>query len=144
MTAGLRALLTGVLDYAGLFPPAKLPLDEAIRDYARYRSGPHAWVLTRFVVPASRLDEVSAWAAVCPFVYAALGRGGDGPGEFTAGLTADLGAVDGFRRHPEDPVRVDSVRGPPTGSPPRRRIPPVRRATGRHSSPRRPTSAPPA
>jgi hypothetical protein len=32
MSAGLRALLTGIVDYAGLFPPAKLPLDQAIRN----------------------------------------------------------------------------------------------------------------
>ena len=31
MTSSLRALLEGAVDYAGLFPPAKLPLDQAIR-----------------------------------------------------------------------------------------------------------------
>ena len=45
MNASLRALLTGVVDYAGLFPPARLPLDEAIRNYARYRQGSDAWML---------------------------------------------------------------------------------------------------
>ena len=57
MNASLRALLSGVVDYAGLFPPAGLPLDQAIRNYARYRQGSDAWMLGRFVIPAARLAE---------------------------------------------------------------------------------------
>ena len=45
----LRALLTGVIDYAGLFPPAKLPMDQALSNYLRYRDGPDAWMLGNFV-----------------------------------------------------------------------------------------------
>ncbi len=56
MSASLRALLSGVVDYAGLFPPARLPLEEAIHNYARYRQGPDAWMLGRFVIPAARLS----------------------------------------------------------------------------------------
>ena len=56
MNASLRALLFGVVDYAGLFPPAGLPLDQAIRNYARHRLGPDAWMLGRFVIPAARLS----------------------------------------------------------------------------------------
>src|SRR5438034_269722 len=40
MSPSLRALLSGSVDYAGLFPPARLPLDQAIRNYARYRTDP--------------------------------------------------------------------------------------------------------
>src|SRR5438552_3294700 len=54
MSPGLRALLAGVVDYAGLFPPARLPLDQAIRRYAEYRQGTDAWMLGRFVCPAAR------------------------------------------------------------------------------------------
>lgn len=48
------------MDYAGLFPPATLPLDHAVRNYSAYLSGVHAWMLGRFVVPASRLPELAA------------------------------------------------------------------------------------
>jgi hypothetical protein len=61
MNASLRALLSGVIDYAGLFPPAKLPLDLAIRNYARYRQEPDAWMLGRFVMPANRLGELDTY-----------------------------------------------------------------------------------
>lgn len=60
MTASLRILLASLVDYAGLFPPAALPMDEALRNYDRYRRGTHAFALGRFVVPAARLADVPA------------------------------------------------------------------------------------
>jgi hypothetical protein len=57
MTPSVRVLLGGLIDYAGLFPPAALDMAEAVRRFASYRTGPHAWMLGRLVVPASRLDE---------------------------------------------------------------------------------------
>lgn len=54
------ALLENLIDYAGLFPPAGLSMQAAVRNYAAYRAGPHAWMLGRFVVPLSRLDEFRA------------------------------------------------------------------------------------
>jgi hypothetical protein len=53
----LRSLLTGLIDYAGLFPPAGLGMDAAIRNYDSYVSGEHAWMLGRLIVPAARLAE---------------------------------------------------------------------------------------
>jgi len=58
MTEAIRTLLAGLIDYAGLFPPASLEMAEAQRKYASYAAGPHAWALGRFVVPSARLDEV--------------------------------------------------------------------------------------
>lgn len=57
MKASLRALLAERIDYAGLFPPAALPMRSAVEHYASYRAGPDAWALARFVVPINRLDE---------------------------------------------------------------------------------------
>lgn len=54
----LRVLLERLIDYAGLFPPAALSMQDAVRNYARYRDGEHAWALGRFVVPQERVGEV--------------------------------------------------------------------------------------
>ncbi len=54
-----RALLGGLVDYAGLFPPAQLGMKEAVDEYREAREGPHAWMLGRFLVPASRLEELA-------------------------------------------------------------------------------------
>ena len=59
MTA-LRGLMTGLVDYAGLFPPAGLEMPEAVRLYRAYLTGKDRWALGRFVVPAARLAEFSA------------------------------------------------------------------------------------
>lgn len=56
----LHALLEGLIDYAGLFPPAALSMQDAVRNYARYREGEHAWALGKFVVPRERMREVPA------------------------------------------------------------------------------------
>lgn len=58
----VRTLLGEIVDYAGLFPPAQLSMAEAVANYATYRNSDYKWMLGRFVVPVSRLDEFSASA----------------------------------------------------------------------------------
>lgn len=103
MSPSLRALLAGIVDYAGLFPPAKLPLDQAIRNYARYRNEPEAWMLGRFVCPAARLAELAPFQdelfqSGAAFRFTALGRGGAGAEAFLTGLHSDLRDIASFRQ----------------------------------------------
>jgi hypothetical protein len=53
----VQKLLAGAIDYAGLFPPAGLPMSEAVLNYATYRGSNYRWMLGRFIVMAARLDE---------------------------------------------------------------------------------------
>jgi len=53
----LRALLTNVIDYAGLYPPASLPLPIVEELYRGFRASPECWILNRLVLPAARLPE---------------------------------------------------------------------------------------
>ena len=53
-----RALFSGLIDHAPLFPPASLPLEEALEDHRRSLASPHSWMVARFVCPASRLAEL--------------------------------------------------------------------------------------
>lgn len=70
----LRTLLENLIDYAGLFPPSALPMNRAVENYARYRSSPESWMLGRFVVPVSRLDELEAdLQGAAPLVSALIG-----------------------------------------------------------------------
>ncbi len=55
------SLLTGLIDYAGLFPPSELDLATALRDYDRHLRSAEAGMLGRFVLPARRLDELEPW-----------------------------------------------------------------------------------
>ncbi len=56
---GLRVLLAGAIDYAGLFPPAGLSLPEAVANYGEYRRSSDHWALGRFVVATDRLPELA-------------------------------------------------------------------------------------
>lgn len=58
MKQSIRALLDTLIDYAGTFPPASLPLDDAIRKYDEYRQGPYAWALGRFIAKAGDIGKV--------------------------------------------------------------------------------------
>src|SRR5262249_30173450 len=95
------ALLNGVIDYAGLFPPAQLPLDQAFTKYLAYRDCPDSWMLGRFVIPATRLGELTAFGAqvrsvMSPLSLTILGRGGDTRHDLLAVFDADLAAISEF------------------------------------------------
>ena len=103
MVPSLRALLDGVIDYAGLFPPARLPLGEAVRNYLRYRRDPDSWMLARFVCPSARLDDLGVLLqeigpAEAPVPLAVLGRGGDTWREFEEAGVEDARAILAFRQ----------------------------------------------
>jgi hypothetical protein len=53
----VKILLSEIVDYAGLFPPSKLSMPEAVINYATYKNSNYNWMLGRFVCPVGRLDE---------------------------------------------------------------------------------------
>jgi hypothetical protein len=57
-TDARRALLEGLIDHAALFPPASLSMEAALAEDRRARASDAAFLLRRFVCPASRLDEL--------------------------------------------------------------------------------------
>jgi len=58
-----RTLMSEVIDYAGLFPPAKLEMEATVRTYAAARDSASQWMLSRLIVPVARLDEFDRAAA---------------------------------------------------------------------------------
>jgi hypothetical protein len=85
MNASLRALLSGVIDYAGLFPPAQLPLQETLNNYAAYRASPDAWLLGHFICPAAKLKDLDDFPPL-----SVVGRGGTTLTDFMRGIPQDL------------------------------------------------------
>ena len=51
-------MFAGLIDHAALFPPASMELGEALDEDRQARSGEHAELLNRFVVPAARVSEL--------------------------------------------------------------------------------------
>lgn len=102
----LRPLLSGIVDYAGLFPPAGLGMADAVRNYAEYLTGSDRWMLGRFVVPVSRLGELETELEVLdvdePWPIAAL-LGSD--------VAADVARVREFNDRQSGRATVDTLEG---------------------------------
>jgi hypothetical protein len=64
LTDARRALLAGLWDYAGVFPPAELPLEEACAEWHRIRASDDAWLVNCFVVRAGTFVDVDPLAVV--------------------------------------------------------------------------------
>jgi hypothetical protein len=86
-TRAIHTLLSGLIDYAGLYPPAKLPMSAAVDKYAAFLRSPHAWALGRFICPVSRLEELAAEA------HRLLPNALPGPAEDDEELPAALAAA---------------------------------------------------
>lgn len=117
-----QALLDGIIDYAGLFPPAELAMDEAFSRFLRHRRAGDGWILGRFVVPVSRLPELERLIDAvatdeAPFRLAILGRGGATLEDFTSSLTDDAAVLAGFRDRMNERASADvfEVRLPEAG-----------------------------
>lgn len=108
-----RVLLGQILDYAGLFPPADLPLDRAVINYSTYRHVPNAWLLARFVCPAARLADLEAFAHIFdpadPFLVSVLASKSASSEAFPATFAEDLAAIDAVQRRHAGGVRANMV-----------------------------------
>ena len=58
-----RALLEGLIDHAALFPPASMTMRDALEEDRAARQSDYAWMVDRFVCPASRLREIGGLSA---------------------------------------------------------------------------------
>ena len=111
--SSVKTLLNGLFDYAGLFPPASLPLEEAIREYMDHRSDPDAWMMGPFVVPVSRLDEVVSLSALftteSPVSFDVLPRRAPSTAEFHESLREDLSTCAQFETQMQGKASVDAL-----------------------------------
>jgi hypothetical protein len=62
----LRAGLAGLVDYAGLFPPAGLDLPAVVRNVDSYARSAEAWMLGRLIVPAGQLEACAELVMAAP------------------------------------------------------------------------------
>lgn len=53
----VRTLLSGIVDYAGLFPPSMVSMEQAVVNFSSYKNSEQSWLLGRFVLPVARLGE---------------------------------------------------------------------------------------
>ncbi|MFO7701084.1 MAG: hypothetical protein R6W79_10825 [Acidimicrobiia bacterium] len=56
------AAFSGLIDYAGVFPPASLSMPDAVAGYRTMMESDDRWIVGRFLVRASQLQELAAVA----------------------------------------------------------------------------------
>lgn len=98
MTAALGHLLARIIDYAGLFPPASLELNQAVNQYTADQDGTYCAMLRHFIVPARRLSEldqlISSDTPNQLWTLSVLVGGGATSAEWIQRLDADFAAIE--------------------------------------------------
>ena len=117
VSPALRALLGGIVDYAGLFPPAALALEPALGNYAAYLRSEEAWMLGCFVLPVAKLPETSGllmgrFDAERPLRVSALGMKTNLADEFLDGLRGTLGTLADFQAAHGAAVAIEQLEAP--------------------------------
>ncbi len=114
MVRSMTQFMTGLIDYAGLFPPAKLPMDAAINNFFSYLDGDYHWVLARYICPASRLAELSRFSSrfgktYRPVPVSVLLAGDPNPDQFLAAADMDLGSIFSFLSQLAGYAMIDQI-----------------------------------
>lgn len=108
-----RAAFSALIDYAGLFPPAQLALRDALDEYRAARSSADAWVLGRFIVPASRLHDLLEAAAGEPVPLSVIVDAGSDVRSWLPNVQATLGTIAQLRSERAAEVQALEVALPP-------------------------------
>ncbi len=112
MERSLRTLLHGAIDYAGLFPPAKLDMEAAIEEYLQILDSDDAWLVSRFCCPAGRLeqlaDEFEKHDLDEPVAVTVIGTSGVDKHHYETALANDLKHMSAFDNLAHVRGRIDA------------------------------------
>jgi hypothetical protein len=112
MRRALQILLSEVIDYAGLFPPAKLDVPTSVDNYLRYFHGPQKWILGRFVCSTGKLPELARELAEHPeepFVpVTVIGQVATDRHGWEVALTHDSAAMNKFMKDVENHAEIEA------------------------------------
>jgi hypothetical protein len=116
MPASLRALLEHSIDYAGLFPPTTLALDQALQNQAGYARTADAWMLGAFVLPVAQFEaaagSISQFDRKYPLRVSTLGAKTDDVATFKESLVAARDAIRAFREKHGAAVAITQLEMP--------------------------------
>ena len=62
MKPSFKNFMTGLIDYAGFFPPAGLDIETAVGKYSHHLEGENGWMLGLCILPATQLNRVAVHA----------------------------------------------------------------------------------
>lgn len=112
-TVSLHALLSHSIDYAGMFPPCSLGLEQALRNQAEYARSPEAWMLKTFVLPVIQFDAAKQllpqFDPLHPLRVSALGPKTENTAAFLDALAETEAAIRSLAAHNVDLVSVNQL-----------------------------------
>lgn len=110
--SAIKTLVTNIVDYAGLFPPAALPMQTVVDNYHDYLNSPQQWMLSRLIVPTARLEEFLAAANLpttadaSPWRISALVPSADEGSESLEAAIETINRFNATHREPEKGLAV--------------------------------------
>lgn len=113
MSESVKSFMYELIDYAGLFPPAKLPLETAIHNYATYIQERYQWILSRFIIPASQIRQLQEFKGLFskanPLRLSVLLKVKKTASEFYSSLQHELKEINWFLQEFGDMGRVEAI-----------------------------------
>ena len=111
MKESLRTFMDGLIDYAGLFPPADLPLNEAIDEYISHIKSDDSKMLSRFIIHTSKLNDldqfISLFADIGPLRLSVLGGGGNNDDEYLNNISQNIANISNYREKHGNKIEID-------------------------------------
>ncbi|WNR46931.1 hypothetical protein [Paenibacillus roseipurpureus] len=100
-----------LIDYAGLFPPAGLPIEAAIQNYHGYRLDQDSWMLGKFIIPVTRLHELDPYIPMFskdnPLLLSVIGNRSRETDECMELLRGSFEKIQTFRNHARAAARIN-------------------------------------
>ncbi|SEO05788.1 hypothetical protein [Paenibacillus sp. OV219] len=116
MITSIHPFMEKLIDYAGLFPPAELPMQAAIQQYHSYMHDQDQWMLGKFVIPIARLNELAPFkrmfSANHPLSLSVIGNRSRSAAECLTLLTGSLEWIEEFRNQYQLAAAVHSLELP--------------------------------
>ncbi len=110
----LLPFLDGVIDYAGLYPPAKLSLPDAFQEFVGHSKSEQSWMLSKFVIGSDLLGQLGklyneSKKAPIPLDLTIVSKQTGELGEFKKEITNVVKNIADFYKNTIKEVRLSSL-----------------------------------
>ncbi len=114
MKTSLRPFLSHIVDYAGLYPPSELPLEEAFRKYLSHIEQKESWMLSKFVVGTGLLRDLITLIdaepeSPSPFKITLVGAASDDLDSFKKVIDNTVSVIKNALASTEKKIRVSTL-----------------------------------
>ena len=112
LALSLQVFFANSIDYAGLFPPAELTLETALKNQAAYVRSNDAWMLNTFVLPVGKFAAapyLSSFDPQHPLRISALGEKSANKSDFERKLSEIVAAIHELKSRDGDAISVTQL-----------------------------------